>query len=101
MRSNLCNGIGKIIAIVLVIAILAGTIAVFAPRLLHHCDNCDQFFVGTGYYANIVTNTLTQWQGAEEKVICADCAAKEHALAILAGKSIQDFKRPLFEDKED
>lgn len=94
------GGAGRVIAVILVVAILVAAGAVFGPRLLHNCDNCGKFFVGTGYYANFITNTLGGLTGAEEKILCGECAAKEHALAIAAGQSIQDFKRPLFEQPE-
>ncbi len=95
------NGFGKIISTVLVLAILAGAGYVFVPRLCHECDNCGEFFVGTGYYPNIISSTITSITGEEEKIICEDCAAKEHALAIAAGQSINDFKRPLFETEDE
>ena len=92
---------GKLIAFVLVVAIIVGVCAVFGPRLLHNCDNCGDFFVGTGYYTNIISSTLANLTGGEDKVICGDCATKDHALAIAAGQSIEEFKRPLFETEED
>ncbi len=92
---------GRLIALVLAAAILVAAAVVFGPRLLHNCDNCGGFFVGTGYYTNIISSTLSDWTGGEDKIICADCAAKDHALAIAAGQSIQDFKRPLFETEGD
>ena len=74
---------------------------VLGPRLLHHCDNCGSFFVGTGYYTNIISSTLAELTGGVDKVICSDCAARDHALAIAAGQSIEEFKRPLFEPAEE
>lgn len=94
------SAFGRLIAFVLVIAIIVGACVVLGPRLLHNCDNCGEFFVGTGYYTNIISSTLTNLVGGEDKIICKDCAAKDHALAIAAGQSIQDFKRPLFEQTE-
>lgn len=88
------------VAIVLVVGILVGAAVIFLPRLCHTCDNCADFFLGTGYYANIVSNTITSLSGQENKILCKDCAAKEHALAIAAGKSLEDFQRPLFADEE-
>lgn len=88
---------GKIVAVVLVAAILIGAGVVFVPRLCHRCDNCDSAFVGTGYYANVVTDFITAISGNEDKILCKDCAMQEHALAIAAGKSLKDYKRPLFE----
>lgn len=87
------------IATVLAVVIVAALV-VFAPRLMHLCDNCGDFFIGTGYHANVVSNAITGLSGQEDKILCKDCAAKEHALAIAAGKSIKDFQRPLF-DQDD
>ena len=88
-----------IISVLLIAAVVVAAV-VFVPRLPHTCDNCGEFFVGTGYEANVVSNALTQLSGQEDKILCKDCAAKEHALAIATGKSLSDFKRPLFEEEE-
>ena len=102
MKSFSCAGaFGKLLAFVLVVAIIAGACAVFGPRLLHNCDNCGAFFIGTGYYTNIISSTLANLTGGEDKVICGDCAARDHALALAAGQSIEEFKRPLFEEEEE
>ena len=95
------SGIMPIIAVVLVLAIIVAAGVIFIPRLTHTCDNCGHFFFGTGYYANAVTNALTDWAGADSKILCLDCAVTEHALAIATGKSISDFERPLFEFLEE
>lgn len=101
MKSFSCAGaFGKLLAIVLVVAIIAACV-VLGPKLVHNCDNCGDFFVGTGYYTNIISSTLVNLTGGEDKIICADCAAKDHALAIAAGQSIEEFKRPLFEEPEE
>lgn len=90
----------RLIAGLVAIAVIVVALVVFVPRLTHTCDNCGSFFVGTGYTANVVSNALTSLSGQEDKILCKDCAAKEHALAIAAGKSLEDFKRPLFEEEE-
>ena len=90
------SGLGRIIAIVLVLAVLVACGVIFIPRLVHHCDNCDKLFFGTGYSANIVTNTLSSFHGKDDKILCRECAESDHALEILTGKSLEDFKRPLF-----
>ena len=89
------------IATILIVAIIVAALVIFVPRLAHTCDNCDSFFIGTGYTANIVSNAITSITGQEDKILCKDCAAKEHSLAIAAGKSLSDFKRPLFGDEDD
>lgn len=89
----------SLVAILVVGALVVGGV-VFVPRLTHICDNCASFFVGTGYYANAVSNALTSLTGQDSKILCRACAAKEHALAIAAGKSLTDFQCPLFGDDE-
>ena len=90
----------RLIALIVLVAIVAAAGVVFVPRLTHTCDNCDTFFVGTGYTANILSNAISSISGGEEKILCKDCAAKEHALSIVTGKSLNDFRRPLFDKKE-
>ena len=90
----------KQIARILFAAIVVAALVVFIPKLTHTCDNCDKFFVGTGYTANKVSDLITSLTGQEDKILCKDCAAKEHALAIATGKSLKDFRRPLFETKD-
>jgi hypothetical protein len=92
--------IKAIVTVILLAAIVAAGV-IFVPRLANTCDNCGKFFLGSGYTANVVSNTLTTLTGQDDKILCKECAAKEHALAIAAGKSLDDFKRPLFEAKEE
>lgn len=87
----------RAIAAVTAIAILIAALVFFVPRLAHTCDNCGDFFLGTGYRANVISNAITSLSGQESKILCKNCAAKEHALEIAAGKSLDDFKRSLFE----
>ena len=82
------------VAVVAVIALLV----ILVPRLTHRCDNCDTVFFGTGYYANDLSNVVTSVTGQADKVLCEECAAQEHALAIAFGKKLEEFKRPLFND---
>ena len=84
------------IIVALAVVVLIAAAVVLVPRLTHACDNCGDFFVGTGYTANAVSNVITSITGQEDKVLCEDCAIKEHALEIATGKSIDEFKRPLF-----
>lgn len=92
---------GRLIAFVVVIALLIISGIVFIPRLVHRCDNCDKLFVGTGYDANVVSNALSSMQGNDDKILCRECAETNHALEILAGKSLDDFRRPLFDTDGD
>lgn len=82
----------KIISLVVVVAIIVTGI-IFVPKIAHTCDDCEKFFLGAGYESNIVEDLLS----SEEQIICKKCAEKQHALSIAMGKSIDDFKRNLFE----
>ena len=91
----------KAVSVLLVIALLAAAGIVFVPRLVHQCDKCAGTFVGTGYSANVVTDLITDLTGRDAKILCRECAMKEHALAIAAGASLKDYQLPLFETEED
>lgn len=82
----------KIISLVVVVAIIVAGI-IFVPKITHTCDDCEKFFLGAGYEPNIVEDLLS----SEEQIICKECAEKQHALSIAMGKSLDDFKRDLFE----
>jgi len=82
----------KIISLVVVVAIIIAGI-VFVPKIAHTCDDCEKFFLGAGYEPNIVEDLLS----SEDQIICKKCAEKQHALSIAMGKSVEDFKRDLFE----
>ena len=81
----------KIISLILIIVIVFAGIRL-VPRIAHTCDDCEKFFIGAGYEPNIVEDLLSK----EEKIICKECAEKQHALSIAIGKSVEDFKRNLF-----
>jgi len=83
----------KIIAIIAIVAVLLSVGVVFVPRLTHTCDDCDEFFVGTGYNPNVISDILSD----KEQIICKECAEKQHAIQIALGKSVDEFKRKLFE----
>lgn len=82
----------KIISLA-VIAVIVVLGIIFIPRLAHTCNACDEFFIGTGYEPNIISDILSD----EEQIICKDCAEEQHALAIALGQSLDEFKRDLFE----
>ena len=90
----------RTVIVALAVVVLIAAAVVLVPRLTHACDNCGDFFVGTGYEANVISDAITTITGQQDKILCEDCAIKEHALEIAAGKSVEDFKRPLFGDKE-
>ena len=76
-----------IIAVIVIVAI------VFIPKLAHKCDDCEKFFIGAGYETNVISDLISK----EEQIICKDCAEEQHALLIALGKSVDDFKRDLFQ----
>ena len=82
----------KIISLVVGVAIIIAGF-VFVPKIAHTCDDCEKFFLGAGYEPNIVEDLLS----SEDQIICKKCAEKQHALSIAMGKSVEDFKRDLFE----
>ena len=82
----------KVIIIVLILALIAAGI-VFVPRLCHDCDDCGEFFIGTGYEPNAALGLVAE----DIKVICETCAQEHHALEIAFGKTLEDFKLPLFD----
>ena len=68
-------------------------IVYFGPKLVHKCDSCDKWFVGTGYEANIVADVLTD----DNQTICKTCAEKQHIIETTVGKPLDDFKKGLFD----
>ncbi|MBQ8894765.1 MAG: hypothetical protein IJ043_10220 [Clostridia bacterium] len=81
----------KIIALAAaVVVIIAGVI--FVPKLMHTCDSCDKFFIGTGYEANFVSEALSK----ESQTICENCAEEQHSISITLGKDLSDFRKKLF-----
>lgn len=83
----------KIIAIAAAIAILLTVGIIFVPRLAHTCDDCGKFFIGTGYNVNILSDLFS----SKDQIICKDCAEKQHIVSITLGKSVEEFKRGLFD----
>ena len=81
----------KIISTVLTLAIVIGLSAFFGPKLLHTCDDCEEFFVGLGYEPNSLLNLIE-----ESDVLCKDCAEKHHAVEIALGKELDEYRKPLF-----
>lgn len=84
----------KVIALIVAVVLIAAGI-VFIPKIAHTCDDCGKLFVGTGYEPNIVEDFVSE----KEQIICKECAEKQHAISIALGKSVDDFKRDLFEQK--
>ena len=85
----------KLFSFILVVALIAAGV-VLGPRLVHKCADCETFFLGTGYYPNVVEELV----GNGDQVICKACAEKQHAIAITLGKDVSDFQRELFENTD-
>ena len=83
----------KIIIIVAIAAVLVAAGIVFVPRLTHTCDACGEFFIGTGYEPNVISDLLSE----NDRIICKECARQQHAVSLALGKTLDDFKRDLFE----
>ena len=65
----------------------------FAPKLVHKCDDCEEWFVGTGYEANVIADVISD----DDQTICKPCAEKQHAIETTLGKSLDDYRKKLFE----
>lgn len=89
------NSFFKLLSVLLVLALLIAAVVVLLPRVTYHCSNCEELKFGSGYSANIVSDVLNSLVGREEKVLCKDCAMQAHGLALVAGKSLEDYKLPL------
>lgn len=79
---------------VLIIVVVLVFLGVFAPQLVHKCDDCETIFFGTGYEPNVVADLL---KDEGDQIICKECAEIHHALSFLTGKTLDDFKRGLFD----
>ncbi len=78
----------------LLLAVCAAAVVVFFGfKLINRCDNCDKIFIGPGYEANVISDTLSK----DDKILCKACAEKDHAVELVLGKSLSDFKRGLFD----
>lgn len=64
----------------------------FAPKLVHKCDDCNKWFVGPGYKANIIANVISD----DNQTICKDCAEIQHKIEITLGKSISEYRKEVF-----
>lgn len=75
-----------------VTAIVVVLLMVFVPKLVHKCDDCGKVFFGTGYEPNVVSDFLAE----DDQTICRECAEEQHMITSAFGKSLDDFKKPLF-----
>ena len=81
--------ISWLVKMVLIIAMV-----LYVPYYFHICVCCADFFVGPGYEANIIVDLALE----DGRVICRDCAEKQHAVSTFFGKDLEDFRRPWIED---
>lgn len=65
----------------------------YAPKLIHKCDSCDEWFLGTGYEANMIADVVSD----DDQTICKACAEKQHTIETTLGKSLDDYKKKLFD----
>lgn len=82
----------KIFKLLLTIVFICA-IVYFAPRLVHKCDDCEEWFVGTGYEANVIADVVSD----DDQTICKACAEKQHVIETTMGKSLNEFKKRLFD----
>lgn len=75
--------------------IIVCAVVYFAPKLVHKCDDCEKWFVGPGYEASVVADVISD----DDQTICKTCAEKQHAIETALGKSLNDFKKDLFEQE--
>ena len=77
----------------MVTAVLLAVVLTFcALRLVHKCDTCDKLFLGTGYKPNAAKAS------AGVRVVCKDCAAKQHAASAYFGDGLKEYRYGIFED---
>ena len=82
----------KLLKLLLTIVFICA-IVYFAPKLVHKCDDCEEWFAGTGYEANVLADVISD----DDQTICKTCAEKQHILETTMGKSLNDYKKKLFE----
>ena len=79
----------KIVAIVCVVLV----IGFFGYKLVNKCDNCGKIFIGPGYEATVISDTLAKG----DQILCKACAEKNHAIELALGKDLADFRRGLLD----
>ena len=89
-RVIMLKKISKIIVALIVVALLVA----YVPYYIHTCADCEKFFVGPGYDANILVDALSE----SENVICRECAELHHAISSALGKGVDEYRRPLIEN---
>lgn len=77
----------------LLVCVIICAVAFLGIKLVHKCDSCDKIFVGTGYEANVLADVVSD----EDQTICKQCAEKQHVLETALGKSLDEYKKSLFD----
>ena len=82
----------KLFKLLLTIVVICASVY-FIPKLVHKCDDCEKWFAGTGYEANVIADVLSD----DYQTICKSCAEKQHIIETVLSKSLNDYKKKLFE----
>ena len=86
---------GTSLGTILLIVVLLAAAVFLATRLVNSCSDCEKRFFGLGYEGNLIDQAVDE----EEQILCEDCARKHHALSLLAGKELDEYKRILMPGK--
>lgn len=89
------NSMKKVLTTLLLLIVLAGIVFI-GFRLINVCSTCDKHFVGLGYEGNSIDTMINE---EEPQILCEDCAKTHHALSLLTGKELDEFKRVLVPGK--
>ncbi len=82
----------KLLKFLLTVVVICA-IVYFAPKLVHKCDGCEEWFVGVGYEANVIADVISD----DDQTICKECAETQHAIEITLGKSVSDYRKNIFD----
>lgn len=82
----------KLFKLLLTIAFICAIIY-SAPKLVHKCDSCEEWFIGTGYEANVIADVISD----DDQTICKSCAEKQHAVETTLGKSLDYYRKKIIE----
>lgn len=77
----------------LVLVVIVCAAVYFGPRLIHKCDSCEDWIIGTGYKANVIVDVVSD----DDLTICKECAETQHLIETTLGKSLDDYRKPLFD----
>lgn len=86
---------GKLFGKIILIAVILVVVGFLVLRLVNSCSDCEKTFFGLGYEGNVIDSVVDE----KEQILCEDCAERHHALSLLAGKELDDYKRVLVPGK--